>query len=74
MSCPQSIVLGVRWVGQVVYRRVAWLLFKGCVVLKGPAGSGQLGSWAGEVHPTQLERENLSAPRLLDGPGGWSSH
>ena len=43
VSCPQSIVLGVRWVGQVVYRRVAWLLFKGCAVLKGTAGSGQLG-------------------------------
>ena len=43
VSCPQSIVLGVRWVGQVVYRRVALLLFKGCAVLKGTAGSGQLG-------------------------------
>ena len=43
VSCPQSIVLGVRWVGQVVYRQVAWLLFKGCTVLKGTASSGQLG-------------------------------
>ena len=43
VSGPQSIVLGVRWVGQVVYRWVAWLLFKGCAVLKGTAGSGQLG-------------------------------
>ena len=43
MSCPQSIVLGVRWVGQVVYRRAVWLLFKGCVVLKGTVGSRQLG-------------------------------
>ena len=29
--------------GQVVYRWVAWLLFKGCVVLKGTVGNGQLG-------------------------------
>ena len=64
MSCPQSIVLGVWWVGQVVYRWEAWLLFKGCAGLKGTVGSGKLGSWAGEVHPTQLERpEYLSAPR-----------
>ena len=43
VSCPQSIVLGVRWVGQVVYRWVAWLLFKGCAGLKVTAGSGELG-------------------------------
>ena len=45
MSCPQSIVLGVWWVGQVVYRWEAWLLFKGCAGLKGTAtvGSEQLG-------------------------------
>ena len=29
--------------GQVVYMWVVWSLFKGCVVLKGTAGSGQLG-------------------------------
>ena len=34
--------VGVRWVGQV-YRWVAWLLFKGCAVLKGTVGSGKLG-------------------------------
>ena len=50
--------------GQVVYRWETWLLFKGCAGLKGTVGSGKLGSWAGEVHPTQLERpENLSAHR-----------
>ena len=43
VSCPQSIVLGVRWVGQMVYRRVALLLFKGCAGLKVTAGSGELG-------------------------------
>ena len=43
VSCPQSIVLGVRWMGQVVYRWAAWLLFKGCAGLKGTVGSGQLG-------------------------------
>ena len=29
--------------GQVVYRWVVWLLFKGCAVLKGTVVSGQLG-------------------------------
>ena len=43
MSCPQSIVLGVWWVGQVVYRWEAWLLCNGCAGLKGTVGSGQLG-------------------------------
>ena len=33
----------VRWVGQVVYRWEAWLLFKGCAGLKGTVGGGQLG-------------------------------
>ena len=28
--------------GQVVYRLAVWLLFKGCAVLKGTAGNGQL--------------------------------
>ena len=43
VSCLQSIVLEARWVGQAVYRWVAWLLFKGCAVLKGTVGTGQLG-------------------------------
>ena len=43
MSCPQSIVLGLRWVGQVVYRWAVWLLFKGYAVLMGTVGTGQLG-------------------------------
>ena len=43
VSCHQSIVLGVRWVGKVVYRWAAWLLFKGCAGLKGTVGSVQLG-------------------------------
>ena len=34
--------VGGEVMGQVVYRWVAWLLFKGCAELKGTAGSGQL--------------------------------
>ena len=49
--------------GQVVYRRAVWLLFKGCVVLKGTVGSGQLGSWQVKSTHTTGKTENLSAPR-----------
>ena len=31
----------------------AWLLFKGCVAL------WAVGSWVGEAHPTQLERQGI---------------
>ena len=63
MSCPQSIVLGLRWVGQVVYRWAAWLVLKGCAGLRALRA---VGSWAGEVHPTQLERQ-----RICQLPGDW---
>ena len=55
VSCHQYVVMG-----QVVHRWAAWLLFKVCAVLKGLRA---VSSWAGEVHPTQLERGRVSAPR-----------
>ena len=50
-------------VGQVVYRWAAWLLFKACAGLRALRA---VGSWEGEVHPTQLERQ-----RICQLPGDW---
>ena len=63
--CELSSVhrVGGEVMGQVVYRWAAWLLFKGCVVLKGTVGSGQLGSWQVKSTHTTGKTENLSAPR-----------
>ena len=63
VSCPQSIVLGVRWVGQVVYRWAGWLWFK---VLKGTAGNGQLGKVKSTPYNWR-DRESVSSQVT-----GWS--
>ena len=64
--------VGVRWVDQVVHRWAVWLLFKGCTILKGTAGHGQLDH--GVKSAPHNWRDSLSAPRGLGGPGRWSSH
>ena len=63
MRCPQSIVLGMWWVGQVVYRWAGWLWFK---VLKGTAGNGQLGKVKSTPYNWR-DRESVSSQVT-----GWS--